>query len=53
MKFIQVVKAVSPELKDSDRKEIIIYLIDTMDRQAPLFAIKKYIDATVEYEKKL
>lgn len=40
MKFLQIVKAINQDLKDSDRKEIIVYLLDTMDEKLPLFAIK-------------
>lgn len=39
------------KVTDKDRKNMMIYLIDTMDNPRTLFEVKKILDAVVVYEK--
>ena len=51
MKPITLIKAIDDELKDTDRKEIILFLLATVDNGTTLFEIKKKLDPMVKLEK--
>ena len=54
MTFFNIFKALvtSKDIKvtDNDRKNMIIYLIDSMDKPTPLYKLKEYLDAVIVYE---
>lgn len=51
MKALSVIEGISSELKDKNRREIITFLLETLDRPSSLYRVKREVDALVSYEK--
>lgn len=53
MTFFTIFEILARDIKisDNEKKKIIIYLIDTMNKPSTLYEVKKYLDDVVTYEK--
>jgi hypothetical protein len=50
MKVINMLKGIESALTENEKKELIIYLFDVLEKPASMFYIKKYIDYECQYE---